>query len=730
MGKARKQIQQGADRVIVSSHESAKTVVQELWNNGSRILGGLSAAVLHFTYEPYYHLNRRFRVKNADDGQSDDVFRLIEKRSGRSKFMKTISKYMRDQDDSVHSASSDQEESESEHYTDASDSEFEVESYLDYVSTQYRRAKAAHRGNILVRVASVFVDVFVGLLSMIVPPALLVSKDPQPSADGTQPSHREKLYHNYDISMMQQGSEERSNMTGLFEDIRLSIMLYIDHMMEANRKLVGSVIEHWNIGQPGKTATVYWDNLRSYWSNVWSGFSVFQIKTTPPSADTRSTAKKFCEAAGYPFESHEATTKDGYILELSRLPRRESAKVVYMQHGLLDNSVAWVAGGSLGSPAFRAYEAGYDVWFGSFRGNGSRDHIISNISDVDYWDYSVNEHAFYDVPAFIETIRKVKAEEAMDPDCRPVSCEDNSSAASISNNGASSSRGRRNKRRTRQRRAAASTNAAAASTASDSGVSQTGSDAADAGHMPAFTIDDIEITAIGHSMGAAVLPMYLVWYGRQKLDHHLKKLILLSPAGVHTVVPFHIRCGLYFTKYVLARLFHSLRLPYDYLHLLFAKLLSDAKKSPETIDLISVLSSKVVGGDMQTSFMRNIDFFNYKLYGTSSKVFLHGMMCHERKVFQTYDYGPERNMVEYGQPTTIKILDEYNLIDVPIHFVFGEKDTIIHPRDALAHYNALAKHHPNLARAKRYPSLGHVDFTIGVNADVIDYVLKTIAQKD
>ena len=48
---------------------------------------------------------------------------------------------------------------------------------------------------------------------------------------------------------------------------------------------------------------------------------------------------------GYAVEIHSVTTKDGYILELHRIPPSRGAnatRIVFLQHGLLDSSAAWV----------------------------------------------------------------------------------------------------------------------------------------------------------------------------------------------------------------------------------------------------------------------------------------------------------------------------------------------------------------------------------------------------
>lgn len=48
---------------------------------------------------------------------------------------------------------------------------------------------------------------------------------------------------------------------------------------------------------------------------------------------------------GYPVETHEVMTFDGYLLTLHRIPARLGSPAVFMQHGLFGSSFDWVLPG-------------------------------------------------------------------------------------------------------------------------------------------------------------------------------------------------------------------------------------------------------------------------------------------------------------------------------------------------------------------------------------------------
>ncbi|RCK64147.1 putative lipase C16A3.12c [Candida viswanathii] len=120
------------------------------------------------------------------------------------------------------------------------------------------------------------------------------------------------------------------------------------------------------------------------------------------------------EASGYKVREHVVTTRDGYLLVIHKLEnpnsilnRANSSKVVYFHHGLMTNSELFVLGSTkLKTLPYLLVDLGYEVWLGNNRGNKySRKHLKLAASDPKFWDFSLDEFAYYDIPDSLTYIK-------------------------------------------------------------------------------------------------------------------------------------------------------------------------------------------------------------------------------------------------------------------------------------------------------------------------------------
>ncbi|KAI5945956.1 Lipase member J [Manis javanica] len=125
---------------------------------------------------------------------------------------------------------------------------------------------------------------------------------------------------------------------------------------------------------------------------------------------------------GYPDEAYDTVTEDGYILGPYGIPYgkanngNNSAQriVVYLQHGLFTSATSWISSLPNNSLGFLLADAGYDVWMGNSRGTTwwSRKHLYLKTNSTEFWAFSFDEMAKYDLPASIDfTVKPTGQEE-------------------------------------------------------------------------------------------------------------------------------------------------------------------------------------------------------------------------------------------------------------------------------------------------------------------------------
>lgn len=151
---------------------------------------------------------------------------------------------------------------------------------------------------------------------------------------------------------------------------------------------------------PGPIIRIFDDFVKLLYSNIPSNKPPSRLKQCRD-------FEELCQYFDYQFQNHVVRTQDDYILNIHRiLPKKPNGKVVYFHHGLLMNSEVWLTmiHKNQNIPLVLS-DLGYDVWLGNNRGNKySKKHLSYKLSSFEFWDFSMDEFALYDIPNTIEYI--------------------------------------------------------------------------------------------------------------------------------------------------------------------------------------------------------------------------------------------------------------------------------------------------------------------------------------
>ncbi|CAL0312456.1 unnamed protein product [Lupinus luteus] len=328
---------------------------------------------------------------------------------------------------------------------------------------------------------------------------------------------------------------------------------------------------------------------------------------------------------------------------------RDARKAVYLQHGVLDSSMGWVSNGVVGSPAFAAYDQGYDVFLGNFRGLVSREHVNKNIS---------SRQKIHELKTAELSLSKPDIKEEVNDEQLYKLC------------------------------------------------------------------------AICHSLGGAAMLMYVITRKIEAKPHRISRLILLSPAGFHhdsNLIISMVERVLLSLAPVLSRIFPAFYIPTRFFRMLVFKLVRDVQNLPALGGLVQTSMGYVVGGD-SSDWVGVLGLPHYNMNdmpAVSFYVALHFAQIKRSRRFRMFDYGSVHdNMEVYGSPGPLDLGEHYELINIPVDLVGGQKDTVIRPSMVKKHYRLMKDAGVDVSY-KEF-EYAHLDFTFSHHEELLSYVMSRL----
>lgn len=669
-------MQRFVDNVLGVAKESLKACSQETFNNTIKIINGVSALILTFLPGKATILEGVQGWELRPTLRAPRLPRWMEE--GVSSFNEFIHEYTADSDP----------DSESEYESGLEDNDSVAPSSPSSQSSQFSQGSSSRhkRRNSFRSKGGSFPNVVPNFLKRMFCTASSqeLRRSDSPPSPPRRSNSSGSLYHMYGLAskgltnfrdfVVHRTTDRRR---GVIEDAQLVVELSIERVFDVVRKVLLYCLS------PLQTSKLLFKNIFTY-EEEGNDTQKVQTATLGDSNPTPSVKKerhypamntdaRSCEDVitdlGYPYEAIRVVTDDGYVLLIERIPRPDSQKVLYLQHGMLDTSLGWVSSGVVGSQAFAAHDQGYDVFLGNFRGLASKDHVNKSLSSLRYWQYSVNEHGTQDIPAIINKIHDMKMEELTH--LKIVSSEILSS-----------------------------------------------------------TEQPYTICGLAHSLGGAGLLVYVVTRRVEGKPHRLSRLILLSPAGFHKEAPFLVDLLQYLVPWLeclAAPLVPGLYIPTQVFRGLFNKLARDFQNYPALGGLVQTLCSYVVGGD-SSNWVEALGQSHYNVYdmpGVAYRVVVHLAQMRRADRFQMFDYGSAKaNMAVYGSPHPLDIGGNYGLIDIPVDVVGGCKDKLIPKANVRRHYHTLKESGCTVSYSEF--EYAHLDFTFAHREELLAYVMSKL----
>lgn len=668
-------IQRFVDAVLAVTKESVKTVTYESLNNIARLINGVSAILLTILPAKANVLEGLQGWELRPTFRGPRLPRWME--NGVSSFNKFIHELPMDSDTSSMDYSSTEEDGDG--------------MYPPTPSSQCSRMSRAstfsrNRGHSTGWAVFLFSWILFPLRFLLGIPIrfcrLFYIRRSAASPRGSHqnsPLHTVKKIHSLRDHVIHRTTDRRR---GVIEDLHLAIEVFIEVIFDFFHKAAHFLLSP---SEVLKAICRWFLSWTSGNEDIHGGVSDASIPAAtlgeddPAPTETKTTLHnslntdaRTCQDVitelGYPYEAIHVITSDGYVLLLERIPRRDSRKAVYLQHGILDSSMGWVSNGVVGSPAFAAYDQGYDVFLGNLRGLVSREHIEKEISSQKYWRYSINEHGTEDIPAMIEKIHQVKSAELKisQPDLEEETNDD----------------------------------------------------------------QHYKLCAISHSLGGAAMLMYVITSRIEEKSHRLSRLILMSPAGFHHDSSLVFTAFEYMflpLAPILACFVPAFYIPTRFFRMLLNKLARDFHNYPAVGGLVQTLMSYVVGGD-SSNWVGVIGLPHYNMNdmpGVSFYVAHHLAQMKRARRFRMYDYGSaSANMDAYGFPEPLDLGENYGFIDIPVDLVAGKKDNVIRPSMVRKHYKLMKEAGVEVSYTEF--EYAHLDFTFSHHEELLAYVMSRL----